>query len=78
MVESVEEVIASVLGVPAGELSDDSSIGSVPSWDSLRQLSVILALESVYGISIGTDEALEMNSITAIKQVLARHRHDAS
>ena len=78
MAESVVEVVASVLGVPAGELSDDSSIGSVPSWDSLRQLSVILALESAYGTSISTDEALEMNSIAAIKQVLARHRPDAS
>ena len=78
MAESVEEVVASVLGVPAGELSDDSSIGSVPSWDSLRQLSVILALESAYGTSISTDEALEMNSIAAIKQVLARHHPDAS
>lgn len=76
MAESVEEVIASVLGIPAAELSDDSSIGNVPSWDSLRQLSVILALESAYGISISTDEALEMNSVAAIKQALDRHRPD--
>ncbi len=73
MTEPLEEVISSVLGVPTGSLSDESSIDNVQAWDSLRQLSILLALESAYGISITTDQALEMNSISAIKVVLANH-----
>ena len=73
MAERLEEVIGSVLNVPVEALSDDSSTENTPNWDSLRQLSILLALESAYGISITTDEAVNMNSIAAIKVVLKRH-----
>lgn len=73
MAERVEEVVGSVLGIAAEQLSQDSSSQNVQSWDSLRQLSIILALESAYGISISTEEALEMGSIGTIKEILSRH-----
>jgi acyl carrier protein len=73
MPEPLEEVIGSVLGVSPQSLSDDSSIENVDGWDSLRQLSILLALESAYGITITADQALDMNSISAIKVLLAKH-----
>jgi len=73
MPEPLEEVIGSVLGVSPQSLSDDSSIENVQAWDSLRQLSILLALESAYGITITADQALDMNSISAIKALLAKH-----
>lgn len=73
MAERLEDVIGSVLNVSAEELSDDSSSENTQNWDSLRQLSILLALESAYGISITTDEAVDMNSIAAIKAVLKQH-----
>ncbi len=73
MTEPLEEVIGSVLGVSPESLLDDSSIENVQAWDSLRQLSILLALESAYGITITTEQALEMDSILAIKAVLAKH-----
>ena len=73
MPERLEEVVGSILGVPADTISDDSSSENIQSWDSLRQLSILLAVESVYGISIGANEAMDMNSIAAIKAVLKRH-----
>ena len=73
MTEPLEEVIGSVLGVSPESLSDESSIENVEAWDSLRQLSILLAMESAYGITITTEQALEMNSIPAIKAVLAKH-----
>ncbi len=73
MAEPLAEVIGSVLGVSPESLSDESSIENTDGWDSLRQLSVLLALESAYGICITTDQALDMTSISAIKAVLAKH-----
>ncbi len=73
MSEPLEEVISSVLGVSPQSLSDESSIENVEAWDSLRQLSILLALESAYGITITADQALDMNSISAIKALLAKH-----
>ena len=73
MPEPLEEVIGSILGVSPQSLSDDSSIENVQAWDSLRQLSILLALESAYGITITADQALDMNSILAIRALLAKH-----
>ena len=73
MPEPLEEVISSVLGVSPQSLSDDSSIENVEAWDSLRQLSILLALESAYGITITADQALDMNSISAIRAMLDKH-----
>ena len=73
MPERLEKVIGSILGVPAETLSDDSSADNTQEWDSLRQLSIILALESAYGINISTSEAMDMSSIANIKSVLKRH-----
>ncbi len=73
MTEPLEEVIGSVLGVSPQSLSDDSSIENVQEWDSLRQLSILLALENAYGITITTDQALDMNSISAIRALLTEH-----
>ena len=73
MPERLEEVVGSILGISADKISDHSSSENIQSWDSLRQLSIILALESVYGITITTAEAVDMNSIAAIKTVLKRH-----
>ncbi len=69
----LEEVVGSVLGVSPQSLSDDSSSENVQEWDSLRQLSILLALESAYGITITADQALDMNSIAAIRALLAKH-----
>lgn len=73
MPETLEEVVGSVLGLPPQSLSDDSSTENVQEWDSLRQLSILLALESAYGITITADQALEMNSISAIRALLRKH-----
>ncbi|NIA07205.1 MAG: hypothetical protein GWP14_06155 [Actinobacteria bacterium] len=73
MPERLEKVIGSILGVPVETLSDDSSSDNTPGWDSLRQLSILLALENAYGISISTNEAMNVNSIANIKAVLKRH-----
>lgn len=70
MPETLEEVVGSVLGLPTQSLSDDSSTENVQEWDSLRQLSIILALESAYGITITADQALDLNSISAIRALL--------
>ncbi len=73
MPERLEKVIGSILGVPAETLSDDSGSDNTQGWDSLKQLSILLALESAYGISISANEAMDMSSIANIKAVLKQH-----
>jgi acyl carrier protein len=47
--------MAAVLGVGETELSDDSSPDTISSWDSLNHLSLVMAIESEFGIELTPD-----------------------
>ena len=54
--EEALEVIATVLGKAAGSLSDNDSPLSVGSWDSLKQMQLIVALEEKFNFRFSEDE----------------------
>jgi len=65
-----EEVLGKVFGVPARELSDATSNRTLTAWDSLAHMTLIVELESTYGLSLSADDALKMNDLATIKRVL--------
>jgi acyl carrier protein len=73
MHERLRQVLASVLELPASEVPDDASTETLPGWDSLRQLEVMLALELEYGVRIPADAMLDLQSVPAIEEFLAEH-----
>ena len=46
------EFAASVIGVPAEALSPESACGSIPEWDSVAHLRLVMESEERYGVSI--------------------------
>ena len=46
------EFAASVIGVPAEALSPESACGSIPEWDSVAHLRLVMETEARYGVSI--------------------------
>lgn len=52
------------------EITDAVSIDSVPQWDSLGHIGLILALEAEFQISIAPAQAIEMISVRAIREIL--------
>jgi acyl carrier protein len=59
-------VVSSVLGVPADRLHDDSSPDSVLTWDSMRHLQLVLALEQEFGTQFLVEEIEAMQRVGAI------------
>lgn len=49
-------LMSNVFEIQESEISDDSSIDSIESWDSIRHLNLILALEEEFGITIPDEE----------------------
>lgn len=68
-VKSPFEVVASVLEAPVESVTIDSGYGIDGSWDSLRQLSIIGALESEYDISIPDSEIEKYSNMKAIVEL---------
>ena len=71
--DRVYRTVASVLGVPAAELSDESSPETLPAWDSLNHLNLVVALEGEFGISLTPEDAMEMRTVGSIHAILGNN-----
>ena len=63
--------VSRIMGVPAEMLSEASSPDSVESWDSLRHMSMVLALEEEFGVRFSDEQIMALSSIGAILTTLA-------
>lgn len=66
MKEIVKDIIAEALNVDKSLLTDNLSIGGIPEWDSVGNLSIISALEDKLGIEIPLDDLFDLTSISAL------------
>ncbi|MFO0228293.1 acyl carrier protein [Gemmatimonas sp.] len=64
----VRAVFTSVLGVPAEQLSDDASPDTIPSWDSLTHINLMLDIEGACGVQFEPDELMELRTVGAVVQ----------
>lgn len=55
--------VAGILEVPAESLSLESAYESVPEWDSVMQLRLVMELTAEYGIDIPVDEMADIKSL---------------
>ena len=49
---------------------DDDSPSTIPEWDSLSHISLVMALEAEFGIQFEADDLASMTSIAAIRDRL--------
>jgi acyl carrier protein len=59
-----------VFELPEEQISEDSSTDNVESWDSLRHLNLILALEEHFNVSIPDEEVGNMVNFKIIEHVI--------
>jgi acyl carrier protein len=68
--ETLKQVMATVLGVPVAAISESTSMDTVESWDSIKHMNLVLALEEEFGVSIPDEDAANITSYQLIKLVL--------
>jgi acyl carrier protein len=68
--ERVRELVADVFNVPTEQVTLQTSPNTIESWDSLKHLDLILALEQEFALQISPDEMAEMNSVEIITKVI--------
>ena len=57
------EFAAGVFEVPADTVSLDTCYNSIPAWDSVMQLRLVVEIESTYGIEIPIDKVFELKTL---------------
>jgi acyl carrier protein len=69
--ESVRQMAADVLGVPAASLSAASGPDTVEAWDSVAHLNLIMAAEERFQISLSPEEMEGIHSLQDLAALLA-------
>lgn len=70
---SPELVVANAFGKDPSTIDDGTSPDTLPEWDSLGHVTLVIELESIYDVSFGTDETMKLTSVAAIKAALRSH-----
>ncbi len=63
--------MAAILGLEEDEIEDDTSPNTVESWDSLKHMNLILALEEEFDVEFSDDQVGELTSYGEIRETLA-------
>ncbi len=63
-------ILAEVFGLKASDIQPSLEKGDVGSWDSLKQMDLVLSLEQEYAIALEISDIVRMVSIAGIEEVL--------
>ena len=68
--DTLKQVMATLLSVAATTIGPDASMDTIATWDSLRHMNLVLALEEEFKVSIPDEDATNITSYKLIKLVL--------
>ena len=66
----LKKVIGDVFGLSVDEIDDATSVDTVETWDSLKHMQLVLALEAEFDIALTEEQIVQMLSYPLIKVVL--------
>ncbi len=73
----LEAVFANLLQVPIESINEETSPRNTRSWDSLKHLELVMAIEGAYSVQFGMAEIVGLNSLGSIRQMLKLKGVDA-
>lgn len=68
-----DSIIADVLGINVKDIHDHLGYQSIPEWDSLRHVSLMLALEEAFGVQIEPDLIPVLQDVQKIREFFHQH-----
>lgn len=72
MDKKLQETLADVFDIKAAAITPDLNKDDVETWDSLKQMDLVISLEKAYDISLDITDIVGMVSVQAIMDTLER------
>lgn len=63
MSDPLNSLVAAVLGLDVGQISDSARPREPEQWDSLNNIEIVIAIENEFGVQIELDEAAGARSV---------------
>jgi acyl carrier protein len=70
LIDQIQAVFSTELGVPAAEFGPTLAYGTVPEWDSSSHMVIVMALEERFDIMFEPDEVVELSTVARIEAAL--------
>ena len=70
MEQRVFTVIAQVVGVPIEEITIESSPDNIETWDSLKHMNIIMALEQEFNVQFSEEQIIYLENTELVVETL--------
>ena len=64
--DRIKSIMSTVFEIPEEQIKDNSSPDTIESWDSLKHMNLIIALEEEFEVELTDNEIYEMMNYTLI------------
>ena len=68
--DRIKNIMSAVFEIPEEQIKDNSSPDTIESWDSLKHMNLIIALEEEFEVEFNDNEIFEMMNYTLIKSII--------
>lgn len=68
------KIVADALGCPIEDVMPHASVGSLPQWDSIAHVSIIMAVEEKLGRAMTAAEIAAFNTVSNLASVFAEQK----
>jgi len=66
----IKNIMSFVFSISIEEIDDESSPDTIESWDSLKQMNLVIALEEEFSIELKDNETVEMLNYLLIRSII--------
>jgi acyl carrier protein len=70
MEDRIKKVMSSVLSVPTTAINEKTSPDTIGTWDSLKHMNLVVALEEEFGIQFDDQEMGELLNYQLIRTII--------
>ena len=70
IINKVCAIVADICDVELNEVSENSTVGDFPQWDSVGHLSILSKVEEIFDISFEPEEMMEMEDVKDISEAV--------
>ena len=70
--EQVRNVASDIFGIPADQITAESSPETIENWDSMQHLNLVLAIEEKFGVQLDPEDIEKMKNIGAVAALVEK------
>ncbi len=71
--EKLSLAFSNALIIDVSKISDELKYQSIPEWDSISHMVLISQIEEDFGISLDTDDVIDMSSFAKAREILSKY-----